>query len=446
MTASSGRMNYKNYLLLVLMVVLSFSYVERTFFGMVLEHIKLDLHLTDTQLGILSGVGFALFFAVLGIPIARWADGGNRVTIVWLTTVVWSAAVILCGMAGTFLQLFLIRIWVAAGEAGCTPPANSLIPEYFSRSERPRAVARYMAGISLGLMVGYFAGGWLNELYGWRKAFFIIGFPGVALTALTATTLKEPRYLTSALLRDSTQVSTHEESQPSIKEVMETLSGNATFRHLLFFCSVWYFTGWGITQWLPTFFIRSHGMDTGALGTWLAAIYGGVGILGTWLGGALASRYAARNERLQLLGVTVLFVLEGVFNAVSVIVPNHHVAFGALALGYLCEGVAYGPVFATLQTLVPARMRSTAQAIMGLLPNFFGMGFGPLTVGALSDALHPWAGNESLRYTLILFCPGYCWAAAHLWRASQTVARDLQHTHGPENASEEAPIRLAVVE
>src|SRR5688572_19698438 len=153
-------------MLVVLLVILASNYADRMALGLVMQDIKIELALSDVELGVLSGIAFAFFYSVMGIPIARWADRGNRVTIIALTTALWSAAVALCGLAGNFVQLLLIRIGVAVGEAGCIPPAHSLIADYFTRAERPRAVAIYMLGGSLSVVVGFFVAGWLNELYG----------------------------------------------------------------------------------------------------------------------------------------------------------------------------------------------------------------------------------------------------------------------------------------
>jgi MFS transporter, Spinster family, sphingosine-1-phosphate transporter len=417
---------YKNRLLAVLMVILAFNYVDRFALGVVLEDIKLDLQLSDTQLGFLSGIAFALFYAVMGIPIARWADRGNRVTIITLTTALWSAAVALCGVAGNFAQLLLIRVGVAVGEAGCIPPAHSLIADTFSRAERPRAVARYLLGTPLALIVGYFAAGWLNELYGWRTTFIILGLPGLALALLARLTLKEPRIIATGptALRTPGTAGAHS-PQPTARAVLTTLLANATFRHLMLCYSIWYFFGYGLLQWQPTFFIRSHGLHSGELGIWLAIVYGGGGLLGTYIGGELASRYATNNERLQLIAVGALFIVFSVFNIGSYLAPNHYLAFASLTIASVGGQMTNGPFLATIQTLVPGHMRAMSLALLYLLANFIGMGLGPLAAGALSDALRPWAGEESLRYALLVFCPGYFWAAWHLWRASLTVERDV---------------------
>lgn len=420
---------YKNYLLTVLLSILAFNYVDRLVLGLLLQDIKIDLALSDTQLGFLSGLAFAAFYSVMGIPIARWADRGNRVTIISLTTALWSGAVVLCGAANSFLHLLLIRIGVAVGEAGCIPPAHSLIADCFVRAERPRAVARYMLGAPLSFLVGYLLAGWLNELYGWRTTFMLLGLPGLALAALAWFTLKEPRRTkepTPPRSRSQRETGTLSLTEPRLKAVFMTLWANTTFRHLLFCFSVVSFFGYGILQWQPAFFIRSYGLETGTLGTWFAAIYGVGGLLGTFLGGELASRHAAHNERLQLQAMGVVYASFGIVSACIYLSPNQYAAFGLMTVAVVGVNTISGPLFATIQTLVPERMRAMSIAIVYLFANLIGMGLGPLAAGALSDALRPLVGEESLRYSLLTLSPGYLWAGWHLWRGSRTVIRDLE--------------------
>jgi MFS family permease len=416
---------YKNYLLSVLMVVLAFNYVDRLALGLVLQNIKADLALTDTQLGLLGGIAFALFYSLMGVPIARWADRGNRVTIISITTLLWSTAVVLCGAAGTFLQLLLIRVGVAVGEAGCIPPAHSLIADYFGRVERPRAVARYMLGGPLSVVIGYFVAGWLNEFYGWRATFMLLGLPGLGLAALTRFTLREPRRIEPTLERRDGYVTPASE-QPTLKEVFTTLSTNSTFRHLLFCFSVLSFFGNGIGQWQPAFFIRSYGLQTGQLGTWFAVIYGLGGLIGICLGGEWASRYAAGNERLQLKVMALACSGLGVVSICIYLSPDRHLAFGLTSLAAVGGATITAPLFAMIQTLVPQRMRAMAIAVIYLLANLVGLGLGPLAAGILSDALRPLLGEESLRYALLALCPGYLWSAWHLWMANRTVTKDIE--------------------
>ena len=417
---------YRHYMVTVLLVILAFNYVDRLALGLMLQDIKADLDLSDTQLGVLSGLAFALFYSIMGIPIARWADRGNRVTIISLTTALWSAAVALCGAAGSFVQLLLIRIGVAVGEAGCVPPAHSLIADHFSRAERPRAVGRYMLGAPLSVVIGYFLAGWLNELYGWRMTFVLLGLPGVALAAIAMLTLKEPRRAAAAAIG-------HKHAPATLKAVLVALWASVTFRHLLFcFSIVALFDG--ILQWKPAFFVRSFGLETGELGTWFTVIYGLGGVLGTYLGGEWASRRAANNEPLQLNAMAIAYCGFALVSAGIFLSPNQYVAFGLTAVSVVLGASTAGPLFATIQTLVPEGMRATSIAAIYLVANLIGMGLGPLAAGAISDALRPVAGEESLRYALLALSPGYVWSAWHLWRASKTVTADLQRVRESEGS------------
>jgi MFS transporter, Spinster family, sphingosine-1-phosphate transporter len=412
---------YKRYLLIVLAMILAFNQVERLALGLTLQDIKVDLDLTDTQLGLLSGIAFALFYAVMGIPIARWADRGNRVTIISLATALWCGALALCGLAASFVQLLLIRIGVAVGEAGCTPPAHSLIAEYFTRGQRPRAVAGFLLGGPLAAMIGYFLVGWLNELHGWRVTFLLLGIPGIFVAVIAKLTLREPRAEQAAETRSLADV-----AQPGVGEVCRSLWNNTTFRHLLIGFSVVTFFGFGIQKWKPAFFIRSHGMGTGELGAWFAGVVGLGGLFGTWLGGALASRHAANQEALQLKAIAATYAALGIVSAFIYLAPERYLSFGCMALTTVGGSAAVVPLLATIQTLVHPRMRAMSIAIVYLFANLIGLGLGPLTAGALSDALRPVAGEESLRYALLALCPGYLWGAWHISRAGNTVAADLE--------------------
>jgi MFS transporter, Spinster family, sphingosine-1-phosphate transporter len=429
-------LRYRSYLLTVLLIILAFNYVDRLALALLLQDIKTDLQLSDSQLGLLTGLAFALFYAVMGIPLARWADRGNRVFIIAGTTLLWSVAVALCGVAASFVQLLLIRVVVAIGEAGCIPAAHSLIADYFDRAERPRAVAIYMMGGPLSMFIGYFVAGWLNELCGWRSTFVMLGWPGLALAALAWFTLKEPRRQPPAPVPNRPI-----DASPGLRDVAIALWSNHTFRHLLVFFSVVNFFGYGIAQWQAAFFVRSYGLASGALGSWFAGICGLGGILGAYLGGEWAARCARTNEALQLKAASLAYCSFGVISALIYLAPNHYLAFGFLALATVGVNVALGPLFGTIQTLVHERMRALAIAIIYLFINLIGMGLGPLAAGILSDAFRPWAGEESLRYALLVLSPGYLWGGWHLWRASRTVTRDL---HPPEGGIDPSMIDVTI--
>jgi MFS family permease len=419
---------YKKYLLIVLSVALAFSGMDGLALGLVMQNIKVDLHLSDTQLGLLTGIAFALFYSTMGIPIARWADRGNRVTIISLTVALWSIAVALCGVVANFLQLMLVRVGVGVGESGALPTALSLIADYFTRAERPRAVALYMLGSPLSTIIGYFVAGWLNELYGWRAMFIILGLPGLALAALVRFTLREPRlekWAVTAGVSAAPQGESKPADAPSLREVGRTLWNCTTFRHLFCCWLVVSLFAYGIGQWQPTFLIRSYGFKTGELGGWFAIIYGVGGIVGIWLGGVLATRYAANNERLQLQAVAWIYGGFGLLSIFTYLTTNKYVALVLLGVSSVGAYLAYAPLFATLQTLIPERIRAISIALLYLFANLIGQGLGPLMVGILSDAFRSWAGEESLRWVLVTLSPGYFLGVWYLIRGSRSVTADL---------------------
>jgi len=215
-----------------------------------------------------------------------------------------------------------------------------------------------------------------------------------------------------------------------LKEVWATLKANRTFVHLLFGFSVASFFANGIANWQPAFFYRTYGLSTGELGTWFAVVYGLGGMAGVYLGGEWASRRAAHNERLQLRAMAAMYCVFGAISALIYLSPNPYIAFALMGLAFIGGATIWGPLFATIQTLVPEHMRATAIAIVYLFANLIGMGFGPLVSGALSDMLRPWVGEESLRYALLILSPGYFWAGWHLWLGSQTVSEDLAEVYG----------------
>jgi MFS transporter, Spinster family, sphingosine-1-phosphate transporter len=416
----------KTFLLWTLTVVLAFNYMDRIALGVVLQDIKVDLRLSDTELGLLSGIAFALFYSALGVPIARWADRGNRVRIVSLSVLVWSIAVALCGAARSFVQLMLIRVAVGVGESGCVPASLSLIAGYFTREERPRAVSVYMQGISASFIVGFFATGWLDELLGWRVTFALIGLPGLALALLARCTIKDPA-------RAATDFVSAEPPQQSFRDVCAFLCKNSTFCHLLYSIVVLWFFSYGTMQWTPAFFIRSFGLNTGEVGSWLAVVYGVMNAVGIYLGAEWATRFALRNERRQLIAMAIITTVSGLLGALVYIpatAPNFQVAFMWLALSTLTGSTINGVQFSVLQELVPARMQAVAVSIIYLVGNLVGLGIGPWAVGAISDQLRPWFADESLRYAMLLLCPANVWAAWHLAVSAKTVAKDVERAYG----------------
>lgn len=418
-------------MLWVLTAIYSFNLLDRWALGMGLQSIKASLHLDDAELGLLSGLAFALFYSTVGVPIGWWADRANRVRIISITAVIWSVLVALTGRAANFAQLLLIRMGVGVGEAGCLPPAYSLIADYFPREESPRAFGIYFLAWPLSMLVGLFVAGWLNQLFGWRLMFTVVGTLGFLFAPLAWLTLKEPRLGKSK--RDATAMSPVGQVQNEVCggvpmafwDTLRELFSIRTYKYLLYSLALNYFLN-AIFLWLPTFFVRTYGLKTGMLGAWLAVIYGGIGTVSSALGGVIAVRWAKENERLQLAVSAVLSGCYGILYIFVFAAQNYHVAFMLLgiiaAIGYLITG----PLFAAMQVTVPVRSRALSISIAFLFANLIGMGLGPLAIGWLSDLLHPEFGVASLRYALLIMSPGYLLPAWYVWKASKVVSTDIE--------------------
>jgi MFS family permease len=409
------------YGLILLTAIYGFNFVDSQALGLVLQNIKGAYHVSDTALGLLTGIAFTFFYATFGIPIGRWADRGNRVTIITLALGLKSLLVMLSGAAQTFAVFLVARMGIAVGEAGSVPPAFSLISDYFPRAQRPRALAiYYVGGQGVASVVGFLAGGWLSRIVGWRMMFAILGAPGLVLMIIAWFTLKEPRLAGADQQRESPPTP----DQPSLIETGRSLLKNRTFRHVAAMLCVLTFFGGGAGNWQPTFFIRSFGLTTTKVGTWFALLSLGGAISG-YCGGYLASRFAPENEPLQLRCMAGLCVGYGGMVAMAYLSHTAIVSLTLTAIASVGLGAYGGPLMATSQTAVPEHVRAISISLLFLLTNLVGSGLGPLVVGALSDAWRQTLGDESLRYALLATCPGFLWCAWHLWRAAQYVLTDI---------------------
>ena len=426
--------NYRRYLLICLAAIYAFNFMDLLTFGMALQSIKVSLKLSDTELGVLSGLPFSLFYSTIGVGLGWWADVGNRVAILSITRVLWAVFVVLTGRAGSFMQMFGVRIAVAAGESGCLPPAYSLIGDCFPRQERARAFGIFNIGIPLSTVLGFFAAGWLIQHYGWRETFTIMGMPGFALSIVAWLTLKEPRNQRSATAGPAgsataagvrVAVAIRDRVPQAPWATFRSLWGNATYRNLLLAFVTLQFYATGLGQWQAAFFIRSYGMAPGELGAWLAIASGIPAMIGSPLGGAIASRWAGSNERVQLVFVSVIYCFIATVWPCVYLTRNDHIAFALMAASTLVASMSTASVMSAMQAVVPSRMRAVSIMIVFLFANLVGFGLGPLLTGVLSDALRPRFGIDSLRYALVLMSP---WSLLYSWftlRASRTAATDV---------------------
>ena len=271
-----GRRGYRAYVLVLLVLAYAFNFIDRYILTILQEPIRAEFDLSDTQLGMLTGFAFAMFYVSFGLPIARYADKGNRRNVIAIAIAVWSLMTAISGAVMNFGQLLSARIGVAIGEAGGSPPAHSMISDVFPERSRATALAIYSTGIPLGVLMGYLLGGWINEYLGWRTAFLAVGLPGVALAVLIRLTVKEPA-------RGRSEGRTDHGEVPDLAATIRFLWSRRSFRLLSLGAGVQCLAGYGIDMWVAPYIIRSFGMGTGELGTWMGLL-GIFGLIGTFLG------------------------------------------------------------------------------------------------------------------------------------------------------------------
>ncbi len=409
----------RNYALVLLTIVYSFNFIDRQLLAILQESIKLELTLSDSQLGLLTGFAFAVFYVVAGLPIARWADRSNRRNIVALAVGIWSFMTALSGAVQNYSQLLLARIGVGVGEAGGSPPSHSIISDIFPAEKRASAIAFYSTGVNIGILFGFLLGGWLNEYFGWRIAFLVVGVPGILLAILVRFTLAEP----IRGLAEKRQVS---DEPIAFSQVVSLLWNRRSFRHLAFAGALNAFAGYSTSNWTASFMIRSHEMTTGELGTWLALIMGLCGAVGVLCGGLLADRLAPRDKRWYVWLPAITGMISVPFMVAVYLADDPYTALTLSIVPGLLFNVWLGNAIATTHGLVGLRMRATASAILFLILNIIGLGAGPWMVGILSDLLTPTLGVESLRHAMLYLLPAAMfWSACHFYLASRTLRDDL---------------------
>jgi predicted MFS family arabinose efflux permease len=411
---------YRRYVLGVLTLVFALNFLDRNLLSLLLQPIKEDLNLSDTQLGFLTGISFAMFYAALGLPIARWADRGNRVTITSVAIAVWGVTVMSCLFVTNFAQLMLARIAAGVGESGCMPPTYSLVGDYFpAPGSRTRAMAIYMMAGPLSALISFIAGGWLSEIYGWRITFFVAGIPGLLVACLVKMTISEPRMQVNHLLGGPQRRFLH------ISDLIRTLWDQKSSRHLIVAIILIFTMGFGMNPWYAAFMMRSHGMRTAEVGVWLGLIFGIGGVAGNVLGGYVAGRWFAHDEQRQMRWSAVMIASLVPFFVLFLFLPEKHQALAVLLPLLVVFNFFLGPTFALMQRLVVDEMRATTLALVMLLANLIGMGIGPQLVGLLSDLLMPALGVDSLRYAMLAVSFVALWAAYHFWQVGRTVKEDL---------------------
>ncbi len=409
----------RRYAMVILAIVYMFNFIDRQILAILLPSIRQEFAASDAYLGFLTGTAFALFYVTLGIPIARYADRCNRRNLIAAAVALWSVMTAVSGLAMNTWQLLLARIGVGIGEAGCSPPAHSMIADLYPPESRSSAMGFYTLGISLGIMVAYLAGGWVVQHIGWREALFIVGVPGLLLALVVRFTLAEPR-------RGSSESREASATQPRMLVVLRFLLGRPSFLHMTVAAGLSSFVGYSIVGFLPSFMDRSFGLEIAEIGRWLGLILGIAGGAGFFFGGYIADQLGRAGQRRSLVFIAVTILATAALYILMFSASTWTMTLLLFIVPAATSNVYLAPVLAQVQSLVGLRMRATSSALALLIINIIGLATGPLITGMISDALEPRFGDESMRYALLGVAATILpWASWHYYRASTTIDADL---------------------
>ncbi len=403
---------YRGLVLAMLLLVYTFNFVDRQILGILAPSIKADLHLTDTQLGALGGLAFALLYSTLAIPLAWLADRTSRSWVITVSLAVWSGFTALCGFAGSFWQLFWCRLGVGVGEAGGVAPSYALIADYFPAGQRGRALSIYSLGIPLGSAAGVMLGGWIATAIDWRTAFIVVGVAGIVIAPLFRLVVREPARPAAAA------------GAEPIGRVFAILAAKPSFWLLSFGAASSSMLGYGLAFWLPSLLARSFGLDLVGIGRFYGALLLIGGVAGVLLGGFVGDRLGARDRGMYARVPAISFWIAVPFFAAGILSKSTTAAFLLWLIPQALVYVWLAPVIAAVQHLVPPHMRATASASFLLVNNLIGLGAGTLVLGALSDAMTARFGTEALRYAMLSGLALYLLAGVLMWLAAKPLRND----------------------
>jgi predicted MFS family arabinose efflux permease len=401
--------------LLLLVLAYTLSITDRMILSILFPDIKAEFGLSDIQLGLLGGLSFALFYATMGLPIARLADQFSRKLIIIVSIIVFSIMTAFGGMATGFISLLLFRIGVGIGEAGVNPASHSIIADFFPPHRRAFAMATLMVGGSLGMILGFVGGGLIAEAYGWRMALVSVGVPGLLLALLMVKYLKEPARGTF-----ETHAST---PPPPLRITVAAMWSNPAMRHLVAGSVAAGMMTYGLTQWLPTFFMRVHDLSQSQTGMMMAGVFGICGVIGALAIAKFFDRLAVRGYQYGLWMLALIPFISMPFFIMGLLADDLTTAMLLFIIPGIAANCFMGPVLAMVQTLSAVNMRAVSAAVVMLFINLIGLGLGPLLVGVLSDLLTPSHGEDALGMALAYFSLIGFLGAFHLWKCGRALAK-----------------------
>lgn len=401
--------------LAILVVVNVMSQLDRQIMNVLLPKVQADLALSDAQSGLLVGLAFAVCYSIAGLPLARFADRGSRTGLITVALAVWSAMTAACGFARSFVELFVARIGVGLGEAGCAPAAHSLLSDHFPRAHRGRALATYQLGVPIGILIGSIVGGSLSDHLPWRSVFFLFGAPGLALAAFTWVTLREP-------VRGGFEGASHPGVEP-IGEILRFFGRRPAMRQILVAATLHTLAVGAQVTFNFSFLTRVHGLSGTQAGLVIGLLTGIFGGIGTYLGGWLGDRFGPRDARWYLWVLAIGGVASIPFSVFAYLTDSPTLAIGALSLSVVGSYLYTGACHVIAQSLARPRMRAITASIMLFSMNLLGYGLGPPIAGLISDTL---GGANALRHALALMNVVLLWACLHYGLASRTYREDLR--------------------
>ena len=410
---------YRAYVMFILVVVYTFNFIDRQIVGILAVPIKADLGLTDTQLGLMGGLAFALFYTGLGIPVAILADRWKRTWIMTAALTIWSGMTAACGLANNFWQLFIARLGVGVGEAGGVAPAYSLISDYFPSHQRARALSVYSFGIPIGSALGILFGGYIASKIDWRFAFFAVGIAGILVAPIFKLTVAEPP-------RGQYDVKGPDAPSPTLVQIVQLLMQKPSFWLISLGASASSMMGYGLFFWLPSFLVRSFGLELFEASMFYGAILLLGGIAGTWAGGYMADRFGAGKRGNYVVIPAIAFLLTIPLYVMAILSPNLTTTFFALLIPTGLGLAWLGPVLSAIQHVVPPTMRATASAIFLFINNLIGIGAGTVALGIISDNLEARFGDDSLRYAILSGTGFYLIAAILFLASAKRLAKDWE--------------------
>lgn len=406
------------YVVALLGVVYALNIADRYMISVLIEPIKADLHISDSEVAFLTGVALALFYVTAGVPIAVLADRTNRTRLIAAALAAWSCLTALCGLTRSYLQMLAARILVGVGEAGGTPPSTSLISDYFGWRRRALALSVYSVGASIGSMIGSSAG-WISDHWGWRSAFYVLGLPGLVVALLLVLTVREPQRGRLDARRDDA-------GDTGFRETVSYALGNKAMLHCLTAGFLYCLWAWGLMWWIPSYLVRSHGFSLSEAGNLLGLVNGVGGTVVLVLTSLITRRLGRLDPRALPRFIAIACTLGTLPSIIAIASHDATAVRWALWLFIPITYAVFGPPYALMQNLAPGRMRAQAMCLLMMSSNLGNLVVAPQLVGFLSDALQPRFGAESLRYAMLPLTVVGLWSAVHWWLASRHLVAGMR--------------------